>query len=159
MLARHSPPCDLCVWDTRGEESFGRPWSFLQTQVVRDCARSERVYREPSLSRKTSRVRVSVSIILRCFNLVKWKQLCSRVNFLCAEWFPLHLYSCVTCLGIKKTQHLGIKKIQHNRLGKFRIVFLYASRFYYPNHVFGNLSKITIHGGFYLIICTGIIDR
>ena len=58
MLARRSPPCDLCVWDTRGEESFGRPWSFLQTQVVHDWARSKRVYREPSLSRKTSRVRV-----------------------------------------------------------------------------------------------------
>ena len=39
----------------------------------------------------------------------------------------------------------------NSRLGKFRIAFLYASRFYYANHVFGNLSRITIHGGFILL--------
>ena len=31
-------------------------------------------------------------------------QLCSWVIFLCAVWFPLRWYSCVTCLGVKKTQ-------------------------------------------------------
>ena len=36
----------------------------------------------------------------------------------------------------------------NNRLRMFRIVFLYASRFYYPNHVFGNSSRMTIHGCF-----------
>ena len=36
----------------------------------------------------------------------------------------------------------------NNRLGTFRIVFFYTSMFYYPNHVFNNLSRITIHGCF-----------
>ena len=34
----------------------------------------------------------------------------------------------------------------NNRLGTFRIVFFYASRFYYPSYVFDNFSRITIHG-------------
>ena len=40
----------------------------------------------------------------------------------------------------------------NNRLGIFRIGFFYASRFYYPNHVFDNLSRITIHGRFIKLI-------
>ena len=36
----------------------------------------------------------------------------------------------------------------NNRLGMFRTVFLYASRFYYPNHIFDNSSRITIHWRF-----------
>ena len=36
----------------------------------------------------------------------------------------------------------------NNRLGTFRIIFFYASRFYYPNHVFDNSDRITIHGRF-----------
>ena len=36
----------------------------------------------------------------------------------------------------------------NNWLQKFRIVFFYTSRFYYPNHVFDNLGRITIHGCF-----------
>ena len=33
----------------------------------------------------------------------------------------------------------------NNRLGTFRMIFFYASKFYYPNHVFDNISRITIH--------------
>ena len=39
----------------------------------------------------------------------------------------------------------------------FRILFFYASRFYYPNHAFDNLSRIIIHGCFIKLTCTGII--
>ena len=36
----------------------------------------------------------------------------------------------------------------NNPLGTFRIVFFYASRFYYPNHALDNSGRITIHGCF-----------
>ena len=36
----------------------------------------------------------------------------------------------------------------NNRLETFRIVFFYASRFYYINHAFDNSGRITIHGRF-----------
>ena len=36
----------------------------------------------------------------------------------------------------------------NNWLGTFRMVFFYASRFYYPNYAFDNSGIITIHGCF-----------
>ena len=33
----------------------------------------------------------------------------------------------------------------NNQLGTFRIIFFYASKFYYPNHAFDNSRRITIH--------------
>ena len=50
------------------------------------------------------------------------------------------------------TEHILVLIYCHshdnNRLGTFRIVFVYASRFYYPNHVFDNSGRITIHRRF-----------
>ena len=50
------------------------------------------------------------------------------------------------------TEHILVLVYYHshdnNRLGTFRIVFFYASRFYYPNHTFDNSGRITIHGCF-----------
>ena len=50
------------------------------------------------------------------------------------------------------TQYILVLVYYHfhdnNRLETFRIVFFYASRFYYPNHAFDNSGRITIHGCF-----------
>ena len=50
------------------------------------------------------------------------------------------------------TEHILVLVYCHshgnNWLGTFRMIFFHASRFYYPNHVFDNSGRITIHGRF-----------